>query len=446
MRHFDLFVVGTGAAATSIAYPCREAGWTVAMVDCRPFGGTCANRGCDPKKVLVGVADLVDHNRRMQDKGLSNAPGAIDWPELMRFKRTFTDPVPHDREEQFKKNGIDAFHGVASFTAADQIQVNDETFTASHFAIAAGAEPVPLDIPGENLLINSDAFLELEQLPKSIVFVGGGYIAFEFAHLAARAGSRVTILHRGKRPLEQFDADLTSQLLKHTRQLGIEVHLESAVERITGDKGNVTLYSSGNRTFQGELAVHAAGRVPKIRELNLVAAGIEATSKGVAVNEFLQSVSNPLVYAAGDAAASGGPPLTPVAGYEGRIVASNLLHGNREKSDYRGCASVVFSIPPMTSVGLTEEAARQQHLDFDVRSEETTGWYSSRRLAEECSSYKVLTERGTGRILGAHILGDRAEDLINIFALAIQVGLTAKQVRATLYAYPSHGSDIQYML
>jgi glutathione reductase (NADPH) len=446
MRHFDLFVVGTGSAATSVAYPCREAGWTVAMVDCRPFGGTCVNRGCDPKKVLVGVGDLVDHTRRLRDKGLSNAPNGVDWPELMRFKRTFTDSVPSDREKQFNKKGIDAFHGVASFTAANQIRINEETFTASHFVIAAGAEPVPLDIPGEDLLINSDAFLELEQLPKNIVFVGGGYIAFEFAHLAARAGSRVTILHRGKRPLEQFDADITDQLLKHTRQLGIEVHLESPVERITGDRNNVTLHSSEKRTFQGDLAVHAAGRVPKIRELNLGAAGIQATSKGVAVNEFLQSVSNPLVYAAGDAAASGGPPLTPVSGYEGRIVASNLLHGNRERPDYRGCASAVFSVPPMASVGLTEDAARKQQLDFDVRFEETTGWYSSRRIGEESSWYKVLTERGTGRILGAHILGDRAEDLINIFALAIRVGLTAEQLRGTLYAYPSHASNIQYML
>src|SRR4051794_17096673 len=199
MRHFELIVVGTGSAATSVAYPCRTAGWSVAMVDCRPFGGTCANRGCDPKKVLVGVADLADHARRMRDKGVSGEPNRIDWPELMRFKRTFTDPVPKDRENQFKKAGIEAFHGVARFTAADQIDINDEPFTASHFVIAAGAEPADLGIEGQDLLITSDAFLELDQLPESILFVGGGYIAFEFSHLAARAGSRVTILHRGKR-------------------------------------------------------------------------------------------------------------------------------------------------------------------------------------------------------------------------------------------------------
>jgi glutathione reductase (NADPH) len=446
MRHFDLVVIGTGSSATSVAYPCRSAGRTVAIIDSRPFGGTCANRGCDPKKVLVGVADLMDLARRMQGKGFAASNAHIDWPELMRFKKTFTDPVPANREEEFKNSGIEAFHGTACFTAEDQLAVGDDTLTAQHFVIASGAAPAPLGIPGEDKIIISDDFLDLESLPKRIAFVGGGYIAFEFAHLSARAGSKVTILHRGKRPLEQFDADITDQLLAHTRRIGIDVQLNTPVESISGVGDELMVHSSGGRTFPADLVVHAAGRSPNVKDLNLAAANVESSRKGVAVNEFLQSVSNPRVYAVGDAAASGGPPLTPVAGYDGRVVATNLLHGNSEKPNYSGVASAVFTIPPMASVGLTEEAAKAQNFAYDVNLQDTTSWYSSMRLAEESSGCKVLIEKKTGRLLGAHIFGDRAEELINIFSLAIRHNLTSDQVRSALYSYPSHGSNIQYML
>jgi glutathione reductase (NADPH) len=442
-EHFDLVVVGTGSAASSVAYPCRKAGWSVAVVDDRPFGGTCANRGCDPKKVLVGAGDVVDWARRMSGRGIRAADLRIDWLELMRFKRTFTDPVPRDREHGFERAGIRAFHEGARFVAPDAMEIGSAAITASHFVIAAGAAPARLGIPGEELLINSDQFLDLEHLPESLIFVGGGYIAFEFAHLAARAGSRVIILHRGPRPLEAFDADLVDRLVVHSRRAGIDIHLNTAVQKIEGGGGVRVSTSTG--TFAAAAAVHAAGRAPKIEALHLAAAGVEALPGGVKVNEFLQSVSNPRVYAAGDAAASG-PALTPVASYEGGIVAANLLKGNHQRPNYQGLASTVFSLPPLASCGLTEEAARKRGLEIDVHHEDTSGWYTSRRIAEDCSAHKVLVERKTGRIAGAHILGTGAEEQINLFALAMRHGLTAEQMKEPLYAYPSHGSDMEYML
>ncbi len=441
--HFDLVVVGTGSAASSVANPCRAAGWSVAVVDDRPFGGTCANRGCDPKKVLVGAGDVVDWARRMSGRGVRSADLHIDWLELMRFKRTFTDPVPRNSEHTFERAGIRAFHDVARFVAPDAMEIGTARITASHFAIAAGAAPARLGIPGEEFLINSDQFLDLDHLPESLIFAGGGYIAFEFAHLAARAGSRVTILHRGRRPLEAFDADLVDRLVVHSRRAGIDIHVNTVVQKIEGGAGVRVDTSTG--TFAAAAAVHAAGRRPKIEALNLAAAGVESSPRGVKVNEFLQSVSNPNVYAAGDAAASG-PALTPVAGYEGRIVAVNLLKGNHQRPNYQGLASTVFSLPPLASCGLTEEAARKQGLEVDIHHEDTSGWYTSRRVAEECSAYKVLVERKTGRIAGAHILGTGAEEFINLFALAMRHGLTAEQIKEPLYAYPSHGSNTQYML
>jgi glutathione reductase (NADPH) len=444
-EQFDLAVVGTGVAASTVASACREAGWSVAVIDCRPFGGTCANRGCDPKKVLVGAAELADWARRMDGRGFAAGNSHIDWPALMRFKKSFTDPVPREREQGYEAAGIRAFHGIARFEDAQTLRVADIAISAKRFVIAAGAAPARLDIPGEDLLLNSDGFLDLETMPASIVFAGGGYIAFEFAHLAERAGARVSILHRGARPLEHFDSGMVDRLVAHTRKIGIEVRLGAAVQSIETTASGFRVHSSAG-PVEAQLAVHAAGRPPQIEALNLEAAGIASTARGITVNPFLQSVSNPSVYAAGDVAASGGPPLTPVAGYEGRVAAANLLHGNHRQVDYRGVASTVFTIPPLAMVGLTEDGARRQGLDYEVRAGDSSGWYSSRRIGEECSGFKVLLERPTGRLLGAHLLGESAPEVINVFALAIRNGLTGEQVKEPLYAYPTHGSDIQYMV
>lgn len=212
MRKFDLIVIGTGAAASAAAFKCRKAGWSVAIIDSRPFGGTCQLRGCDPKKVLVGIGTLLDAVRRMNGKGLKNESAHIDWAESMRFKRTFTDPAPRRQEEAFQKTGIVTFHGVARFTKPSSIEVGSEILESRYVLIAAGAKPQPLDIPGENHLTTSEQFLELDSLPRRGLFIGGGYISFEFAHLSARAGTEVTILHRSERPLEKFDSDLVDRL------------------------------------------------------------------------------------------------------------------------------------------------------------------------------------------------------------------------------------------
>jgi len=209
-RKFDLIAIGTGSAASAVASKCRTAGWNVAIVDSQPFGGTCALRGCDPKKVLVGAADAVDWVRRMKEKGVQPEQARIDWPELMRFKRSFVESVPQHREASFAKAGIAVFHGKARFVGPTTVQVGDDVLEGRHVVIATGATPQRLNIPGEEYLATSDQFLELDSLPGRIIFVGGGYISFEFAHVAARAGAEVTVLHRAERPLEGFDPDLGS--------------------------------------------------------------------------------------------------------------------------------------------------------------------------------------------------------------------------------------------
>src|ERR1700686_3252625 len=245
-RKFDLVVIGTGSAASAVASRCREAGWQVAIIEARPFGGTCALRGCDPKKVLVGAAEAVDWTRRMKGKGIQAAKLQIDWLELMRFKRTFTDPVPKRREEGFAKAGIAAFHGRARFTGPTTVQVGDETLGGRYVVIAAGEVPADLEIPGAEHLTTSDQFLELDELPRRILFIGGGYIAFEFAHVAARAGSQVTVLHRGPRPLGLFDPELVDQLVEQTSELCIDVHLTNQAVEIEKSSAQLIVRASAS--------------------------------------------------------------------------------------------------------------------------------------------------------------------------------------------------------
>jgi glutathione reductase (NADPH) len=405
-------------------------------------------RGCDPKKVLVGAAELIDWNYRMTGNGIISKDTRIDWPSLMRFKRTFTEPVPENREKGFAKAGIATFHGRASFTDNDTIKVGDDTLTGRYVLIASGAKPARLNIPGEEFLTTSDQFLELDVLPEKIIFVGGGYISFEFAHIAARAGAKVKILHRSDRPLPGFDPDLVNRLVETSRAIGVDIQLNTAVEAIEKEGEQFVEHTSGQskEVFSADMVVHGAGRVPEIDDLDLEKANVKREKKGVSVNDYLQSVSNPIVFAAGDAAASGGPPLTPVAGMEGNIVASNLINGNHRTPDYSGIPSVVFTIPPLASVGLQEKTATNQGLSFKTNHSDTSGWYSSRRVNIKYSGFKVLVEEGTNRILGAHVLGLHAEEIINIFGVAIRSGLSTDDLKLMPYSYPTSSSDISYMV
>ena len=450
----DLIVVGTGSAGQSVASPCREAGWSVMVVDSDPFGGTCQLRGCDPKKVLVGVSELIDWGRRMQGKGLTAPAPTLSWPDMARFKRTFTDGVAEAMDQSFKEAGMLTVHGRARFVGPTTLRVGDETYVGRHVVIAAGARHAPLGIPGEEHLTTSSGFLGLDALPHRVAFVGGGYIAFELAHVAARAGAEVTVLHRGRRPLEGFDPDLVAQMVHTTQDLGVDVRLGTSVNAVE-KRGSELVVHAGTGTKPGlgevevaaDLVVHAAGRVPEVDDLDLGAAGVERGEKGgVAVNEYLQSVSNPAVYAAGDAVSSGGLPLTPVGGMQGRTVAANLLNGNTRTPNYLGIPTVVFTTPPLARVGLDEAAARAQGLQFTMHHEDTSAWYSSRRVGLTHTGFKTLVEDGTGRVLGAHLLGPHAEEIINIFALAVRKGLSASDLKDMVFAYPTGASDIRYML
>lgn len=374
----------------------------------------------------------------------------IDWPALVRFKRSIIGLVPREREARFAALGIDLVRGQARFTGPTTVAVDEERIEARYVHTATGATPAPLALPGREQLTTSEQFLELDHLPGRIVFVGGGYISFEFAHVAARAGAQVTILHRRSRPLGRSDPDLVGRLVERTRQIGVNVELDTEVSSIERAGAKMVVRATARGALcasETDLVVHGAGRVPDIDDLDLDRAEIAWDARrGVLVNEYLQSRSNPHVYAAGDAAAIGGPPLTPVAGYEARIVAGDVLEGNRYTADYTVVPSVVFTVPPLAAVGLSEAIARTEGRRVRGVYADTAGWYSARRLAEPCAAHKVLVDEETDTILGAHVLGPMADETINLFALAMKAGLTTRQVKDVLYAYPTHASDIPSML
>jgi glutathione reductase (NADPH) len=397
--------------------------------------------------MLISGAEAIDAEARMKGHGIAGEI-RIDWRELMRFKRSFTDPVPGNRERDFSAKGIDSFHGLVRFAAEDIVVAEGRELSAKHFLIAAGARPTRLNIPGEEHAITSEQFLELDGLPARVALVGGGYIAAEFSHVAARAGAAVTIFQRAERMLPVFDPDLVAWLGKKFGELGIEVRTRTTVERID-KKGDafVVLASTNGRhcEVEADLVVKAAGREPDLEALDLPAGRIASNGGRLKLNEFLQSVSNPRVYAAGDAAGSG-PPLTPVSSHDGRVVAQNLLEGNKHKPDYKGVPSVAFTLPPIAAVGLSEAEARAKGIRCKIRSEFVPGWYSARRLNESIYGFKTLVEEDSDRILGAHLVGPHAEEVINLFGLAIRHGLRARDVKSTIFAYPTGASDIGYML
>lgn len=447
-KFYSLIVIGSGTAATVTASEIRSAGWSVAVVDYRPLGGTCALRGCDPKKILVSGIRALDYPRRMAGKGVSGDV-SLDWSKLQDYKRAYVEPIPEKRQRSYRDMGIDTYQGHAFFSGPRTIEVNQESLQAEYILIATGAEPVELDFPGAEYLITSDEFLNLPELPKRIVFVGGGYIAAEFSHIAASAGSDVTVVQRGPRMLKHFDPDMVDLLMESFLARGIDVITQAEVESVEkSENGGFLVNLASGRfkdTVEADMLVHAAGRRPSVGHLGVEAGEVEMEQGRLRLNEFLQSTSNPAVFAAGDAAQLGAP-LTPVSSHDAHLVAANMLMGTHRKPDYKAVPSVAFTLPPIASVGLGEQQAREQGLRFHCKYQKTGDWFSSYESAEPTAGFKVLTDDINHRILGAHLVGHRADEIINVFALAMRHGLTADQLKGTMFAYPTGASDISSML
>ncbi len=449
-EQFDVIVIGTGPAASQVTSKCAGAGWNVAVIEEREPGGTCALRGCNPKKVLTNAAAITDAARRCSSRYLNASQVQIDWPALIRFKQEFTEPIPASTRKQLDAKGVTLLSGTARFTSPGTVAAEGRELRAPAIVLATGARPASLGIPGEDLVISSDEFLELESLPRRIIFIGGGYISVEFAFVAAHAGAEVTVLQRGEHLLKSFDPWLTERLAERCRSVGINVRCRVTARSVRreGDALSVTIgTSSGSETLTADLVVHGAGRVPNLDGLDLPAGDVDRNESGVVVDEFLRSRSNPRVWAAGDCAATGQPPLTPTANEQGRTIARNLLTGDTlHRPEYGPVPSVVFGIPPLARVGLAEAEARERCPGVEVRSNDISSWGSVRKLCESVGASKFLVDPETDQLLGVHLLGPDADVTINLFALAMKAGLTTREIKSVLFAFPTAASDIRSML
>ncbi|WBU55190.1 NAD(P)/FAD-dependent oxidoreductase [Paracoccus sp. SCSIO 75233] len=442
---YDLIVIGAGMAGVAAANKCGAAGWRVAIVDALPYGGTCALRGCDPKKILRRGAEIMDAARLMQGKGIDPGDLSINWADLMAHKRGFTDPVPDKMEKGLSGNGVETLHGAARFTGSNTLEVDGTAYQSERFLVAAGAMPRPLSFTGADLVIDSTDFLNLEALPNRVLFIGGGFVSFEFAHIAARAGANPIIVDRGARPLRGFDPDLVEMLIDRSGGIGVDLMRETEIVSVSEASRAFTVeVKSGDetRTIETDLVVHGAGRVAALADLNLEAAGVDYSDKGIVVAPHLQSTTNSAVFAAGDCADTDGMPLTPVAVIEGKVAASNMLKDTQTAPDYAGIPTAVFTVPEVARVGMLESEARDAGYDVDVRFTDTGDWYSNYRIGETSAAAKVLVDKSNGKILGAHLFGPEYGELINFFGLAIKLGLAAKQLKSMTAAYPSVGSDL----
>ena len=444
MPHFDLIIVGTGVAGRTAAQEAAAAGLRTAIVDCRSFGGTCALRGCEPKKVLVAAAEAPLRVRGQAGHGVVGE-ARLDWGELIAFKRRFTDGLPAIFERGMRDADQTTVHGIARFMSPRTLDVSGVEYTADAFLLGTGARPMPLGMRGEELLVDSERFMELAELPERIVFVGGGFISFEFAGVAAAAGRRPIILHRSAHPLKEFDPDLVDALIRQYAEWDIDVRVNTPVVGVRAENGGFAIDLADGSALPCDLAVHGAGRIPDLAALDLPAAGVAFGSRGVEVGPDMRSVTNELVWAAGDAAASG-QPLSPVGVKQARVALRNIVTPGSATWDPPVIPSCVFSQPPLACVGLRVSEAEERGLDVVVKLTDTSEWLSSQRVGLKHTAAKTLVERGTGRILGAHVLGHGAEDIANVFATAIAQRMTAEQLKDMLWAYPTASSEIVYLV
>lgn len=434
---FDVIVLGGGVASQSIVYRLRSAGRSVAVVDAGPLGGTCANAGCDAKKPYVNAAQRVLQSRAMIGRGLTGEIN-LDWKALVEFKRSFTDPVPDITRREMRDAGIEVFEGQPCFVDPHTIAINGQSIRGEQIVIATGGQPRPLDLPGAEHTIDSNGFLELDELPPRVAFVGGGYISMEFAGVAAVAGSKVTVLQSGEYPLNQFDRDAVRVLLASYADLGIDVLTQrkaASVEKLSA--GGYRLSFAGEAPpIEADLIVAATGRVPSIEHLGLEAMGIAHGRAGIQVDDQLRSLTHDHIWAAGDVADNGRAPLTPTASEDGRVVAHNILSAEPRGQITTPIVSVAFTLPPIAGVGMTEVEAAEYCGPIEVIQGDMSRWKHFRQQGEKHAYFKLIfCDQQTLR--GAHLVGVESQEVINVLGLALGERCNRQTLSEMTFGYPT---------
>jgi glutathione reductase (NADPH) len=444
---YDIVILGGGNAGFGVSAVAAEAGKRIAFVEERDFGGTCPNRGCTPKKVLVAAAHALHEIEIAKVHGIEVGAPTLNWAKLIDREKAMIASVPERLEGLARQRG-DVYRGHARFVGPNAVAVGDEILEAKHIVIATGSKPRPLPIPGAEHLITSDEVLSERELPGEVVFIGGGVIAMEFSHVYARAGARVTILEVMPNVLSGMDSDAVAEVRKESERIGIAIKTDVEVAKIApiGDRLRVSYRHDGKEvTVEADRVVNGAGRVANVDTLDLEAGNVRHDKVRIETDGYLRSVSNPAVWVCGDALVTSAQ-LSPLATYEGQLVGRNIVNGPKERPDYRTIPSCVFTVPALASVGLTLAQAEKEGLKVKVSVNDMRDWFSGETYGETVAWAKVLTEEGSGRILGAQMVGHSGEELIHLFALAMRHGISATDIKSTVFAFPTFSADVKSML
>lgn len=442
MEEFDIVIIGGGPGGLAAAYGLHARGLTVAVVERDLWGGTCPNRGCDPKKILMAAVEAQGHSEDLQGHGLTGTP-QIDWSALMASKRAYTEKIPGGTHDGLEAAEIATFHGVASFNADGTLTVGDQQLRATNWIIATGQAPRLPQIAGQEWLRTSNDFLDLDQLPADITLMGAGYVGVELAAIANAAGAHVHLVHHSDRPLRAFDADLVADLRQRLLADGIDFKLSTDITAVSPDDDQYRVTTATGDSWTSDLVFATAGRTPVLADLHLDRIGVTTTAHGITVNGHLQT-TNRHVFAIGDVVDRPQPKLTPVAGFEGRYLTATLTSQAAPTIVYPVVPSVVYGKTQLAQLGVTPNQAQQDTDKYRVSDLDLTHWYSYQRIQDPTARIKVVSDRVTGNLVGATVLSSEAEQVINYLAFVIQNQMSAADIAGMITAYPTLASDLTY--
>ena len=444
MKHFDLLVIGGGSGGLAVAEKAAQFGKTVGMVETGRLGGTCVNNGCVPKKVMWYAANLAHAVDGASDFGIPAQRGATDWQKLIAGRENYIANINRFWDGYVEDLGITRIEGYGSFIDASTVEVNGIEYTAETIVIATGGQPIVPPVPGAELGITSDGFFQLEELPKRIAIIGGGYIGVELSGVLSALGSQVTLVTLDDRLLNLFDPMISEVLQQEMSKQGIDVHTRFQVTGLSRAEDGINI-NSPNQDLSGfDQVIWAVGRKPNTQGLNLAAAGIEALPNGMIPVDDYECTNIEHVYAIGDI--TGRPQLTPVAIAAGRRLAERLYNNRPELvMDYSNIPSVVFAHPPIATVGDTEQQALEKYCGINIYQSDFTPMRYALSDHGVTTSMKLICAGPEQKVVGVHVIGDGADEMMQGFAVAVKMGATKADFDRTVAIHPGSAEELVTM-
>ncbi len=447
--NFDLIVIGGGSGGLATAQRAADHGARVALVEPRPLGGTCVNEGCVPKKIMWNAAHLHEAFHDAAGYGFGGEPQRNDWALLKQRRDAVITRLNGIYESNLARRGIERFEALAAFDSPQSLRLDDgRHLHAAQIVIATGARPMRPAIPGAELGITSDDFFRLPARPQRVLVAGSGYIAVELAGIFNAFGSQVQMLLRGERLLKSFDAMLAEALARQMHHDGVAIHFGvRPVEcRRTADGSGAleVLGHDGQVIGPVDVVLWAIGREPSTENLHPDRAGVALDHAGFVVTDAWQRTNVEGIHAVGDV--TGRAALTPVAIAAGRRLADRLFDGQSERHlDYDNVPTVVFSHPPIGSVGLTEAQARERHADVEIKTTSFVSLYHALTERKPRSEMKLVLAGAEKRVVGCHVIGEGADEMLQGFAVAVKMGATLKDFEDTVAIHPTSAEEMVTM-